>query len=199
MSTAEKRHYTVEEYLEFERTSGTKHEYYQGEIFAMVGASPAHNRIVWNLSRFLGNQLDGTPCEGFANDMRVKVERTGLYTYPDVAIACGEAKFEKQVIHSLLNPTLIIEVLSNSTANYDRVEKFAQYQTIDSFQQYVLVSQKEYHVEVFTKQSDGQWPSSSFRGLDAKIELGVIGCTLALSDVYRRVEIPEREESPSNG
>lgn len=195
MSTAEKRHYTPEEYLEFERASPFKHQYYKGEIFAMTGASFVHNQIVSNLLRSLGNKLEKRPCQALPSDLRVKVDPTGLYTYPDVIVVCSEPEFEDNVLDTLLNPKVIVEVLSTTTEAYDRGRKFAQYRLIESLEQYVLVSQEEYLVEVFTKQVDGQWTLSDARGLEASIELSAIGCVLALSEVYQRVELSDSKET----
>ena len=197
MSTAEKRRYTTEEYLALERASDTKHEYYQGEIFAMTGASLSHNRIVVNLLKLLGNSLNERDCEVLAGDMRVKVP-TGLYTYPDLTVVCGEPQLEDEAFDTLLNPKLIVEVLSQSTEAYDRGEKFAQYRTIESLEQYMLVSQQRYRVEVFTKEEDGRWVLSDAGGLDAGIELPVFGCTLPLEEVYFRVDLSQSTENGTN-
>ena len=198
MSTAEKRRYTPEEYLAFERASETKHEYFGGEIFAMVGASWAHNQIVANLLRILGNQLLESPCQPMPSDQRMKVIATGLYTYPDVTVVCSEPEFEPDIFDTLLNPKLIVEVLSESTEAYDRGQKFAQYRTIDSFQEYVLISQREYGIEVFTRQDKAPWLFSDARGLDANLELPSIDCTLPLKDVYYRVAITEPDGEGEN-
>ncbi len=191
MSTAEKRRYTVEEYLTMERASETKHEYYQGEIFAMSGASRKHNLISGNLITALNIQLRGQPCEVYGGDQRVKVSPTGLYTYPDLSIACSEPKFEDTGLETLLNPKLIVEVLSESTEGYDRGEKFAQYRTLESFEEYVLVSQQRHRVEVFTRQDADHWLFSVAQGLESNVELESLGCSLSLEDVYFKVEINE--------
>ncbi len=192
MSTAEKRHYTPQEYLAFERASETKHEFYQGEIFAMTGASREHNLIVFNLLREIGNHLENTPCEVYPSDMRVKVNATGLYTYPNVTVVCSQPRFENDVFDTLLNPKLIVEVLSESTEAYDRGQKFAQYRTIPSLEEYILISQNAYFVEDFTKQENGQWLLSEARGPEASIQFHSIDCSLTMAELYRRVEIPEK-------
>lgn len=196
MSTAEKRHYTPEEYLEFERNSQFKHQYYKGEIFAMGGASFAHGQLISNLIKLLGIHFEGSDCQAIPNDLRVKVDKTGLYTYPDVAVVCGEPQFEDDVLDTLLNPKLLIEVLSDSTEAFDRGEKFAQYRTIKSLEEYILVSQRDYRIEVFMRRSDGQWVFSEAAGLDATVEFNSITCSLKFRDVYERVTIPFREEKP---
>ncbi len=190
MSTAEKRHYTPQEYLAFERASETKHEFYQGEIFAMTGAKRPHILITGNLVTALNNNLRGRGCEVYPNEMRVKVSATGLYTYPDVTVVCGEPQLEDDAFDTLLNPKLIVEVLSESTEAYDRGQKFSQYQTIDSLEEYVLASQREYKVEVFTRQEDGQWLLSDAQGREAAIHFRSIDLKLELDEVYYQVEIP---------
>lgn len=189
MSTAEKRHYTVEEYLEFERNSELKHEFYQGEIFAMTGASGAHNLIAGNLFANLKVNLRGR-CQVFMSDMRVKVDATGLYTYPDVAVACPKAEFEGKARDTLVNPKLIVEVLSESTEKYDREEKFDHYQQIPSLQEYVLVSQDKHRVEVFFREDDGQWKYSYAKGADASLHFRSVDHQVTFEELYFEVEIP---------
>ena len=136
-------------------------------------------------------QLKGRACETYAGDMRVHVPATGLYTYPDVTVICGEPRFEDSEVDTLLNPTLLIEVLSPSTEGYDRGKKFAQYRTLESFREYVLVSQEEVRVEIFTRQDDGHWLLSEEAGrLEETVPLASIGCELRLADVYERVFEP---------
>lgn len=197
MSTAEKRRYSPKEYLAIERDSDTKNQYYQGEIFAMTGASFAHNSIVSNLLRLLGNAFDDGPCHALASDQRVKVDATGLYTYPDVTVVCSEPRFEDDVFDTLLNPKLIVEVLSDSTEAYDRGRKFSHYRAIDSLEEYVLVSQNEYRVEVFTRRQ-GEWLLSDAQGRESSILLRSIDCRLSLNEVYHRVEIPETGQDKPN-
>lgn len=189
MSFAAQRFITPQEYLELERASETKHEYYHGEIFAMAGASLQHNRITRNLTVLLGAQLRGSSCELFSADMRVKVDPTGLYTYPDLVIACGELRFEDSHSDTLLNPRLIIEVLSGSTAEYDRGEKFAQYRRLDSLQEYLLVSQDRCRVERYIR-SGGDWVLTEFSNPEIPLMLESVACTLRLPEVYERVEFP---------
>ncbi len=187
MSHQAKTHITPEEYLALERQSEHKSEYYDGEIFAMTGASRKHNLIALNIGADLHNQLKGRACEAYLNDMRVHIPATGLYTYPDVVVVCGEPQLEDEHLDTLLNPVLIVEVLSKSTARYDRTSKFSDYRSIPSFIEYLLVSQDEYRVEHNTKQTDGRWLLSDIRGLESKIELASVQCTLALSEVYDKV------------
>jgi Uma2 family endonuclease len=176
-----------EEYLRRERLAEYKSEYLNGEIFAMTGASRQHNRITINISSSLNQQLRGRSCEVYAVDMRVKVRASGLYTYPDVAVACGEPKFEDEFVDTLLNPTVLIEVLSQSTERYDRIAKTSYYRTIDSLMEHLLVAQNEVRVEQYSRQTDGQWLLAEYLALDAAVDLVSIGCRLMLNDVYERI------------
>jgi Uma2 family endonuclease len=187
MVANEKKRWTVEEYLAFERTSQERHEFLAGEIFLMTGASRQHNLIGTNTVRVLGNQLRNQPCELYANDMRVKVSPTGLYTYPDVVIACGKPQFEDREIDTLLNPTVVIEILSRSTKDYDRAGKFAHYRTLTSFQEYLLIAQDSIHVEHYLRNTDNTWLLSETNQADATIELKSVGCTLLVADLYEKV------------
>lgn len=153
----------------------------------MTGASRQHNRITINISSSLNLQLKGRPCETYAVDMRVKVRTSGLYTYPDVAVACGEPQFEDSEFDTLLNPTLLVEVLSPSTERYDRIAKTSYYRTIDSLAEHLLVAQDEIRLEQYVKSPNGQWLLSEYRDLDGVVELTSIGCELKLSDVYDRI------------
>jgi len=182
---------TAADYLDLERQAATKSEYLNGQIYAMSGASRKHNTIVFNLARRIGNQLDGKPCRGYVNDMRVKVSPTGLYTYPDVVVACGEPRFEDSHVDTLLDPTVIIEVLSDSTEAYDRGDKFAHYRALESLTDYLLVAQDKPRIEHYSRQPDGQWLYSVADGLDARMGIATIGCALHLAEVYDRVEFPD--------
>jgi Uma2 family endonuclease len=188
MSSQRKTLLTPEEYLALERKSEIKHEYYAGEMFAMVGASKRHNLITTNIIRILGNQLLEHGCNVYANDMRVKVRATGKYTYPDVVVACEEEKFDDAENDTLLNPVVVIEVLSESTEAYDRGKKFEQYQNIESLTDYLLVTQDPYRVEQFVRQSNREWRYSEYHQAEAIVKLNVIGCELILKDVYAKVK-----------
>ncbi|MCA0455896.1 MAG: Uma2 family endonuclease [Chloroflexi bacterium] len=177
---------TPEEYLRLERASEEKHEYFRGEIFAMSGASREHNLIAQNTSRHLGNQLDNQPCEVYQSDMRVKIPSTELYTYPDVVVVCGTPEFEDTQLDTLLNPTVIIEVLSASTEKYDRGRKALFYRRIASLQEYVLIAQDNAQVEHYQRQSD-QWIIQDFNTLDAQLNLLSIGCSIGVRDIYKKV------------
>lgn len=176
-----------QEYLRLERQSEFKSEYVNGQIFAVTGASRKHNLITTNISSSLHTQLKGRPCEVYAVDMRVKVRATGLYTYPDVAVACGEPEFEDDFVDTLLNPTLLIEVLSPSTERYDRIAKSSYYRTIDSLTEHLLVAQDEIRVEQYVKQPNGEWSLREYLALNDSAHLPSINCVLALSEVYDRI------------
>jgi len=184
---------TPEEYLAIERRAETRSEYFNGEMFLMTGASRKHNIVAGNIFRKLGNQLEGKPCEGYISDMRVRIPATGLYTYPDVVIVCGEPKFEDAELDTLLNPTLIVEVLSKSTASYDRGDKFKHYRSIPSLAEYLLVAQDEYKFEHYVKQADDRWILTDIRGLEAQVELTSISCVLPLREAYDKVDLSATE------
>ncbi|MCP4661999.1 MAG: Uma2 family endonuclease [bacterium] len=177
----------AEEYLAFERQSETKHEFLDGEIVAMSGASRAHGLIAWNLSGILYPQLKTGGYEAFSGDMRVHIPVTERYTYPDLVVACGEPQFEDEELDTLLNPTLIVEILSPTTEDKDRGTKLFQYRSIPSLQVILLVAQDKVHVEQFRRQQDGTWLLTDFDGLEDVLELPTIGSWLDLADVYDRV------------
>lgn len=192
MSTQPKTFLTPEQYLEIERKAEIRSEYYNGEMFAMAGAARAHVLIVHNVDRVLGNQILERPCEIYSHDMRVRVPATGLYTYPDIAGTCDKPQFADNELDTLLNPRLIVEVLSPSTEAYDRGRKFEHYRSIDSLQEYLLIASERIHVELFTRQTDGRWLLSSEAGrMEDVVELASIDCRLKLADVYRKVEFSE--------
>lgn len=191
MSAIPKTKLTPEEYLEFERKAETKHEYFNGEIFAMSGAKRNHNVIAWNIGGELRQKLKGKNCEAYPADMRVFVPETGLYTYPDLVVVCGEPEFKDNVFDTLLNPVLLIEVLSDSTESYDRGKKFQHYRSIESLREYVLVSQDEARIEKYLKQGDGFWVLSEAFGLDARINFDSIDCEIALNEVFDKVNFSD--------
>jgi Uma2 family endonuclease len=190
MSSTARSRLTAQQYLEIERRAEYKSEFLNGEMFAMSGASRAHNLIATNVTRELSGQLRGRPCETYASDMRVKVSETGLYTYPDVLVVCGEAEFEDAQVDTLLNPTVIVEVLSPSTEAYDRGEKFAQFRELASLREYVLITQDRPRIERFRRSEGQDWLFSAVDGLEESAHLTSIGCDLALADVYERVQFP---------
>ena len=188
MSAIPKTKLTPEEYLEFERKSEERHEYFDGEIFAMAGAKRRHNTAATNLSGLVWQHLRGKNCESYSSDMRVFVPETGLYTYPDLVVVCGEPQFQDEVFDTLLNPVLIIEVLSDSTEGYDRGKKFQHYRSVESLQEYVLVSTDEARIEKYVRSGDGFWYLSEAVGLGAKIEFSSIECVIELAEVYDKID-----------
>ncbi|MCE2399262.1 Uma2 family endonuclease [Candidatus Poribacteria bacterium] len=180
--------YTPEEYISLERKATLKSEYLSGEILAMSGASLSHTRITLDIATELNIQLRGQECEVVTNDMRVKTTPIISYFYPDVVVFCGEPEFEDDTLDTLLNPVLIIEVLSPSTEAYDRGEKFEYYKQIASLKEYILVSQDKVHVEHYQLQ-DTEWKLKTFHELQDTLSLPSTGCKLSLSDIYTRVNL----------
>src|ERR1017187_4534726 len=189
MATHPKSYLTPEQYLEIERKAEFKSEYYQGEMFAMSGAREGHNLIVWNLAAELHRQLRKKPCRAYINDMRVRVNATGLYTYPDVTAVCGEPKFLDDTRDTLLNPSLIVEVLSPSTEAYDRGRKFEHYRSVESVSEYLLVSSERVSAELYTRQPDGRWLLTAAAHMEDSLDLQSVGVHLALADLYEKVDL----------
>lgn len=178
--------YTAEEYLTLERSASCKSEFHDGQIYAITGASREHNLITVNIARELGTQLKKRPCEAYINDMRVKAAEARSYHYPDIVVACGTPQFEDAHVDTLLNPTLLIEVLSPSTEAYDRGGKFAHYRKIPTLQEYLLVAQDQPSIERYQRQGD-VWILTEAVGLDAAMSLESIDCMLSLREVYDKV------------
>jgi Uma2 family endonuclease len=179
---------TPEEYLVIERKAVYKSEYLNGEMSAMSGASPRHVLIVTNVVAELRRQLKQRPCTVYATDLRVKVWPTGLYTYPDVIVVCGQPQFDDEQRDTLLNPTLLVEVLSEPAKDYDRGEKFEHYRTLTSLAEYVLIAQDKPHFEHFVRQPDNRWLLAETNRLEDTIHLPSIDCDLVLTEVYDKVE-----------
>ena len=193
MSSLAQSRSTPAHYLALERQAKHRSEYINGSIFAMVGASRQHNLIAGNVFGELRTQLRGRPCEAYINDMRVKVSVTGLYTYPAVVALCGEPAFEDTQVDTLLNPSVIVEVLSDSTEAYDRGEKFAHYRRLESLRDYVLIAQNKVRVEHYVRQGD-QWVLSEASTLSSAIRLSSISCEIVLRDIYERIEFSSDDE-----
>jgi Uma2 family endonuclease len=188
MASQPKTRYTPEEYLALERSCEAKHEYYNGEIFVMGGATKQHVSIVTNLVGELHSQLKESPCTVYSTDLRVQVAPTGLYTYPDVIVLCDQPRFSDEQQDTLVNPALIIEVLSESTKDYDRGGKFELYRTIDSFVEYLLIAQDRPHVEHYIRQPDGSWVLHETNNLDDTIHLKSARCSLRMADIYLKID-----------
>jgi Uma2 family endonuclease len=200
MSTSPKSFLTPEQYLEIERRAEFRSEYYQGEMFAMAGplamagARRNHNLLAGNAFAQVHAQLRHRECEVYSNDMRVRVTVAGPYTYPDIVIACGQIEFLDANEDTLLNPTVIIEVLSASTEAYDRGKKFELYRSLDSLREYVLVSSDRIQIERYSRQAEGKWLLTAASHPEDTIELESAGCTLSLADLYERVEFSTATE-----
>ena len=188
MAAQAKVRYTPQEYLAMERQAEGKSEYFQGEIFAMAGGSEEHNLIALNIASELRNQLKGKPCRVYPSAMRVWIPAYEKYTYPDVTVVCGQPQFQDEVRDTLLNPTVIIEVLSPSTEKYDRGKKFERYKSLLSVTDYILVAQDEALLDHYARQPHDQWLLTTVRGRDSQLRIANIGCTLWLSEVYDKVE-----------
>jgi len=189
MSRQVKSYVSSQEYLALERQADSKHEYVDGEIFAWAGASRKHTLVAGNIFGELRHQLKGRPCEAYQSEMRVKAAASRAYVYPDVVVVCGEPQFEDDYVDTLLNPTVVFEVLSKSTKSYNRLAKSAYYRTIESLAEYLLVAQEEYRIEQYVKQDAGRWLLTEVRSLDAAIELESINCSLTLRDIYDRISL----------
>ena len=188
VSSERKTRLSPQEYLVLERKSQIRSEYLDGDMVAMSGGSREHNLIVTNIVGELRAQLKGRAGEVYPSNMRVKISPTGLYTYPDVVAVCGEPQFEDSNVDTLMNPAVVMEVLSDSTESYDRGLKFGHYRKIESLVEYLLVAQDEYRIEQFVRQSEGPWLRSQISGLKGKIELPAIQCSLDMSEIYDKVK-----------
>lgn len=189
-----KTFYTPEEYLELERKAEGRSEYHDGQIFAMSGASRWHSRIETQLSFLIEQHLAGRRCEAFSPSMRVLVVQSGLYTYPDLSVACDEPQFSDAQMDTLTNPTLLVEILSPSTEAYDRGTKAKLYRAIPSLRELLLISQDSYEVELYRRQQGGGWSLIEASGLDASVDLESIGYTLSLRELYKKV-LAHRQEA----
>jgi Uma2 family endonuclease len=192
---------TEAEYLEIERRALIKSEFLNGEMFAMSGGTRSHSLIATNMTRAMGNQLEGSPCVVYNSDMRVKVQPDGLYTYPDVSVACGGEEFADEHNDILLNPVFIVEILSASREAYDRGQKFAHYRQIPSLREYLLVSQHKPLVEQFIRQDNGDWLLREVSGLESKLSLSSIVITIEMAKIYanvRFVPAPPTSDKPDH-
>ena len=176
------------EYLAVERAADFKSEFFDGEMFAMSGGTPMHSLIATNLAREIGNQLKGRPCVPFNSDLRLKIIATGLCTYPDLSVVCGPLELAGAEDDVIVNPTLLAEVLSDSTEAYDRGKKFEHYRQIPTLKEYLLVSQKEPRIEQFLRDESNEWRLREAAGLEARLELPSLKITIALSEVFANVK-----------
>ncbi len=185
--TAVEHRYTVDEYVELEEKGDTKFEFFEGEIFAMAGGTPDHSLIAGNLIALLHNALRPRGCSVFTSDLRLKVEATGLCTHPDVTVLCGPGKYDGTF---LLNPTLIVEVLSKSTEGYDRGGKFDHYRTIKSLHTYLLVSGDAPRVEQYVRKTVSEWDYSVVHGMESSLEVAALNIALPLKEIFLGASFP---------
>lgn len=178
---------TPEQYLEIERAAEIRSEFYNGRMYAMSGGTHPQAIVIGNLARELGIALKKGPCVVTTSDMRVRVSKTDLYTYPDIVVVCYPPQYGDRRRDTVLNPTLIVEVLSPSTEAYDRGFKFSQYRTLDSLKEYALVSQSEPRVEIFRRQPTGEWLFSDSIGMESLCRFDSVDCTVAMKDIYDKV------------
>lgn len=187
MSSLSSYYISPEEYLSLERRAEFKSEYFDGVVYAMAGGSERHNLIAANVIIALGTQLRDRPCRVYTSDLKVRVPNSKRFFYPDVSVICGETRFADEVKDVILNPVLVVEVLSESTEAFDRGKKFSSYQQIESLREYLLVAQDEFVVEHYLRQEDG-WLYTKASGLEAGLVLPALDCRIALSDIYSKVE-----------
>src|SRR5882724_6667588 len=187
MSSPKPNFLTPDEYLDLERKSEIRSEYIAGQMFAMSGASRRHAVIAGNIHGEIWPRMRGRACEAYMSEMRIKVSPTGMYTYPDIVALCGEAQLEDEHFDTLLNPTVIVEVLSESTEAYDRGEKFAHYRRLESLREYVLVAQDKIRIEHFRRKGE-DWILSEVSDPDATLELESIDCHVAVATIYEKID-----------
>lgn len=194
MSALQKRYFTQEEYITLEVNCEYKSQYVAGEIYAMSGTQPWHCDVAFNIAGILHNGFRGRPCKAYFSEMRVRVQAGELWTYPDVAVLCGEPKFDKSHNpYSLLNPQVIFEVLSPSTEVFDRGDKFVRYKKLDSLTDYILVSAAQVLVEHHARQADGSWISRQYNQPPDVLPLASIDVEMPLAEIYERVQFPEED------
>ena len=188
MGFPEKKYHTVEEYLEFERNASEKHEYYQGEIFAMSGASFAHNKIFANFFREISSKLKGKPCQPFGSDLRTSVHVGNSFAYPDISVICGDPDFTDDKFDTVKNPTIIFEILSPSTRNYDLGGKFLLYKQIETLKEYVLIDSEAFKVIKYARNEDNSWLLTEMNSLNDDLKLNSVEVELKLETIYDNVK-----------
>jgi len=183
--------FSIENYLDFERVQTERHEFLDGSVYAMAGESPNHSTICFNLNTIVGLQLRGKRCRGFSPNMKIATNEKGLYSYPDLAVVCGKPTFFDKKSDVITNPTVIFEVLSSSTENYDRGEKFLRYTNqIESLQDYLLISQDKPLIEHYSRQENGGWEKNEIEGIEASVKIDSIECEILLAELYDLIEFP---------
>lgn len=194
MSAQPYEYLSLQQYFELEATSEIKHEYYRGATYAITGASARHNLIVANIIGLLHSQLRGSPCRVFPSDLRLKIEQTGLYTYPDVSVICGTIQFDAGRQDTVTNPSVLIEVLSPRTENYDRGKKFEHYRTIETLQVYIVVAQDRMHIEQYIRQDEHRWLLVDFFTPEQVLQIDTTDCNLPLADVYEYISFEDDDQ-----
>jgi Uma2 family endonuclease len=184
-----KQKYTIEEYLEMENTAIEKHEYYQGEIFAMSGAKHQHNLVIRNMYLKIGGKLKGKPCQPFGSDSRIHIQKNTLFTYPDISVVCGDPVFLNNDEWNLLNPTVIIEVLSPSTKTYDRGDKFKLYRDIPTLKEYILVDPESFSIEAFHINAHNLWELKEYKSIEETLNITSIKVSIELTGIYEGTKI----------
>ena len=187
MGVPELKHITESEYLEAERTATIKHEYFNGEVFAMSGASIAHNIISMNCSTSLMTKLKGKKCRPFGSDLRVHIPKNSLYTYPDISVFCGKIKTTDSSFDTATNPTVIIEILSPSTRDYDKGGKFTLYRDIESLKEYIIIDSENIMVEKFKRNADNSWQLIDYKTIDLVFSIESLGIQMDLATIYTDV------------
>lgn len=201
MPIVDPRRYTVEEYFQIDSASEIRHEYVDGYIIDMAGGTDAHSAVLINLIGVLWSKLRGHPCQAREGNLRVRYGRKAQYGYADALIVCGEPQFDPRAEKktTLLNPRVLIEVLSDSTEAYDRGRKFALYREIDSFEEYMLIAQNGPSVDVFRRQQSGLWQMQPYQGLETSAQLQTVGIELPLAEIYAGIAFPPETESEQSG
>jgi Uma2 family endonuclease len=182
------RHYTIDDYFLAEESSPLRHEYFRGEIFVMAGGTPEHNTIALNVAAAFHGALTGSPCRAFGSDQRIATP-SGLYTYPDVSIVCGPLQLTGERLPSLVNPVVLVEVLSDSTRDYDRGEKFDLYASIAPFRDHLLIEPARVHVEHRSREANGEWTSVVKESIDDRVSLTSVSIVLPLARIYENIVI----------
>ncbi|HET6252307.1 MAG TPA: Uma2 family endonuclease [Tepidisphaeraceae bacterium] len=199
MTQAHSKHFTPQEYYDLESLATYRSDYYRGEIFAMAGGTPRHSLICGNLIRELGIILKKTPCAVYESNLRLKNKFTGLRNYPDVSVYCGALEYDEEdsTRQTVVNPTVLFEVLSPSTEAYDRGFKAQGYRRIESLRAYVLVSQDKAHIEIFERDDDGSWSLREAAGLETLLGIPPLGIQLPLAEIYARVDFSAPDSEPT--